>query len=54
MPKTGMFVFGQHVEEHRLRRVDGVVVAAFVRAKISWRSGERASDNAPDAMGAVE
>ena len=52
--EDGGFVFGQDVEEHGLGRLDGVIVAAFGAAKISWRAGEGARDHTAYAVGAVE
>ena len=52
--EDGGFVFGQDVEEHGLWRLDGVIVAAFGAAKISWRAGEGARDYSAYAIGAVE
>ena len=37
-----------------LRRLDGVIVAAFGAAEISWRAGEGPRDHAAYAVGAVE
>src|SRR5208283_60327 len=52
--ENGGFIFGQDVEEHGLRRLDGVIVAAFGAAEISSRAGEGAGDYSANAIGAVE
>ena len=36
--EDGNFAVGEHVEQHRARRLDGVIVAAFGAAKISRRA----------------
>ena len=54
MPKTGTPSVGEHVEQHRFRRVDGVIVAALGPAEVSRRAGERPGNDAADAIRPVQ
>ena len=44
----------EHVEQHRLRRLDGVVVPARRPHKISSRPGERPRDHAADSIRPIQ
>jgi len=48
--KNGNVLFGEHIEQHGHGRVDGVIMAAWRAHEVAGRSGERAGDDAADAV----
>jgi hypothetical protein len=53
-PEDGDFALSQHVQQHRLRRINRIVMPSGGAHKTAGSSGERPGNHAPDAMPAVE